>query len=244
MPLAGQGHPRAIDLAEIIKKRGAAAGAAKAALDRDDYRQALLILEPQTPLGMLYMHGQGAAQNDAEAVKWSRRAANQRDTQSQVLLGSAYFAATGVPQNFLMAHMWDALAAAELPEDVELHKSAVEARDALLLRMTPEQVAEGQRPARDWKPIPEIVPCAGSPLWLLSRMSPSRHRQRRASVRRGIIVRAAGPTHSSASAWVALVASGHISADGTARANAFAPSDENFHRSKSVWHIWRAPAPP
>ena len=57
----------------------------------------------------------------------------------------------GVTQDYVLAHMWYNLAAARLPpgEDGDM---AVRNRDLIAKRMTPEQIAEAQRLAREWKP--------------------------------------------------------------------------------------------
>jgi hypothetical protein len=51
-----------------------------------------------------------------------------------------------VPQNFVLAHMWYNLCAAQGEQ------GAVPLRDALATRMTPAQIAEAQKLAREWKP--------------------------------------------------------------------------------------------
>ncbi len=60
----------------------------------------------------------------------------------------------GVPQDYVQAHMWYNLAASRLPpgKDRDL---AAENRDIIAERMTPAQIAEAQRLAREWKPKPE-----------------------------------------------------------------------------------------
>ena len=55
----------------------------------------------------------------------------------------------GVPQDYVSAHMWLNLAAAQGEE------KAAERRDYVAALMTPEQIAEAQRLARKWKPISE-----------------------------------------------------------------------------------------
>jgi len=52
----------------------------------------------------------------------------------------------GVTQDYVQAHMWYILAAAK---DWE---SAGNIRDRLAEKMTPVQIAEAQRLAREWKP--------------------------------------------------------------------------------------------
>jgi TPR repeat protein len=54
----------------------------------------------QLALGHLLSEGQGVPKNDAEAVMWWRRAAEQGDATAQVNLGAAYQFGTGVPTDF------------------------------------------------------------------------------------------------------------------------------------------------
>jgi len=51
-----------------------------------------------------------------------------------------------VPQDYVQAHLWFNLAAAQGDE------SAREGRDIIGLRMTPARIAEAQKLAREWKP--------------------------------------------------------------------------------------------
>jgi len=51
-----------------------------------------------------------------------------------------------VLQDFIQAHMWYNLSAAQG------ETRSAEARDALAQRMTPAQIAEAQQLAREWKP--------------------------------------------------------------------------------------------
>jgi len=44
----------------------------------------------QYELGLMYFYGQGVAKNEAEAVKWYRKAAKQHHAKAQFLLGLAY----------------------------------------------------------------------------------------------------------------------------------------------------------
>ena len=65
---------------------------------------------------------------------------------AQFSLGVMYSKGRGVPQDYVQAHMWDNLAAAQDIED------ARKGRDKLAEHMTPAQIAEAQRLAREWKP--------------------------------------------------------------------------------------------
>jgi len=57
----------------------------------------------------------------------------------------------GVPQDYVIAYMWLNLSAAG-PNNREGVKLASELRDVVAAKMTPAQIAEAQKLARDWKP--------------------------------------------------------------------------------------------
>jgi len=86
-----------------------------------------------------------------EALIWYRRAADQGDVDSQVTLGMAYADGIGVPQDFAEAHKWYNLAASRLKYG-DMRTDLMNRRDELALKMTPAQIAEAQKLAREWKP--------------------------------------------------------------------------------------------
>jgi TPR repeat protein len=100
----------------------------------------------QYNMGVVYENGRGVPQNDAEAVRWYRLAADQGKTLAQSTLGFLYENGRGVPQNDVEAYKWWSLASAQG------HGSAAKNRDTVRARMTPAQIAEGQRLASAWKP--------------------------------------------------------------------------------------------
>ena len=100
----------------------------------------------QLILGYLYDKGLGGPQDDAEAAHWYRRAAEQGQASAQYNLGLMYVMGQGVPKNDVLAYMWVALSAAQGCE----RKSRV--RDSLESSLTPEQLTEAQRLAREWRP--------------------------------------------------------------------------------------------
>ena len=59
----------------------------------------------------MYGRGVGVPQNDKEAVKWWRLAAEQRYIDAQFNLGQVYRTGKGVPQNYKEAANWYRLAA-------------------------------------------------------------------------------------------------------------------------------------
>ena len=91
----------------------------------------------------MYDDGKGVLQDYAEAVRWYKLAAAQGDSGAQNNLASMYFKGKGVAQDYVRTHMWFNLASL-----VTQGKSAA-ARDAVSKLMTPQQVAEAQKLARE-----------------------------------------------------------------------------------------------
>ena len=100
----------------------------------------------QYNLGVMYASGLGVPQDDFQAVKWFRLATNQGLVDTQFYLGAAYDNGEGVPQDYAQAHMWFNLAAAQ--GDAGGKKN----RDLAAGMMTPQQIAQAQELARNWKP--------------------------------------------------------------------------------------------
>lgn len=109
--------------------------------------------DAQYNLGLMYEKGQGVPQNHTEAGKWYRRAADQGLPEAQVNLGIMYYNGQGVPQDYILAHMWLNLAASQYPASVKKRvNDVVNYSDIVKTKMTPAQIAEAQRLAREWKP--------------------------------------------------------------------------------------------
>jgi hypothetical protein len=108
----------------------------------------------------MYYLGEGRPVDEREGANWARKGAEQdcaarfrieqACAQARFLLASSYAEGKGVPQDYVLAHMWANLAAASLSG--EARDAAVSIRDRVAARMTSEQVGEAQRLARDWKP--------------------------------------------------------------------------------------------
>jgi len=123
---------------------------------RGDYATALRIFRQladqgdalaQYNLGDMYDIGLGVPQDYAEAVKWHRKAADQGYAAAQLSLGFLYDKGLwNVTQDYILAHMWYNLSAAKG------NKIARKNRDSLAEKMTPPQIAEAQKLAREWKP--------------------------------------------------------------------------------------------
>ncbi len=105
----------------------------------------------QSNLGVMYDKGQGVPQDDAEAVGWWRKAAAQGHAEAQLSLGIRYGKGQGVPQDYAQAHMWFNLAASRLPPG-EDRDAAVNNRDIVAKWMTPAQISEAEKLAREWRP--------------------------------------------------------------------------------------------
>lgn len=100
--------------------------------------------EAQNELGEMYASGEGVTKDFRQAAKWYRMAAEQGHGPAQLNLGLAYAEGLGVPGDHVHAHLWLNLASTGGDE-----RARVE-RDDLAKKMTPEQIAEAQRLARDW----------------------------------------------------------------------------------------------
>jgi TPR repeat protein len=100
---------------------------ARAAIDRGDFPAAARIVRP------LAEHG---------------------DPDAQKSLGTMYELGLGVPQDYVLAHMWFNLVAAQAVDEKDrpLRQLAAESRDRVAAKMTPAQIAKAQRLAREWKP--------------------------------------------------------------------------------------------
>ncbi len=123
------------------------------AFERGDYDTALYefrlladqgFASSQFNLGAMYERGQGVPQDYFQAVRWYRRAANQGLGQAQFNLGLLYNQGQGVMPNVIQAYKWVLLAA------VHGIESAIKAQEIMMKEMTPAQLAEAQRLAREW----------------------------------------------------------------------------------------------
>jgi hypothetical protein len=107
----------------------------------------------QSVLGLLYYHGHGVPQDEAEAMKWFRNAANRGDARAQYQLGLFYANGYAGETDNVSAHMWFNLAAVRFPaSDISYRSAASRNRDLVAERMTHDEIAEAQKLAREWKP--------------------------------------------------------------------------------------------
>ncbi len=124
------------------------------AYDKGDYATALKEWRPlaeqgnaeaQYGLGVMYRDSRGVSQDYEQALRWYRLAAAQGHASAQYTLGLMYELGQGVPQDDVQAHLWASLAAEQGNE------RAPKLRDRLAKKMTPAQLVDAERLAREWK---------------------------------------------------------------------------------------------
>jgi hypothetical protein len=98
----------------------------------------------QSRLGVMYSIGHGARQDYTKAAKWYRKAAEQGDAKAQNGLARMYSAGSGVGVDYVLAYKWWSLAAASGNTGDKKYFKIVEKG------MTPFQIAEAQKLAREW----------------------------------------------------------------------------------------------
>lgn len=136
-------------------------------------------VEAQLRLGLMYRNGLGVRSDSAKAMKWLRLAADQDNAEAQFVLSNIYFwredyaeefklllrsAEHGyvyaqdylgnmyafglgdVPMDKVKAYLWYDRAAAQGG------KSYAEKRDLIAKRLTPDEMAEARKLAREWNP--------------------------------------------------------------------------------------------
>ena len=104
-------------------------------------------ISDQHTLGMIYENGPDVPQDYQQAVRWYTKAAEAGYVQAQTDLGRMYYLGKGVAKNYVLAHKWLNLSLSKFREPVTaLLFEEIESH------MTPAQVAEAQKLAREWKP--------------------------------------------------------------------------------------------
>jgi hypothetical protein len=100
----------------------------------------------QYELGLCYLDGEGVPKNQVDAVKWYRKAAEQNDAAAQNSLGVCYYNGEGVAKDYAEAYKWLLLAARQGDEVAKKNITVLKSK------LTPEQIAKGQKLARDFVP--------------------------------------------------------------------------------------------
>ena len=130
---------------------------ANAAYARGNYLLVVKLLSPlafrgkaqaQAFLGFMFENGYGAPQVYDTAADLYFQAATRGNPFGQGMLGLMYDKGHGVPQDFILAYKWLNLAAARSPK--REHDHFLRLRDAVASKMSPAQIAEGQRLALLW----------------------------------------------------------------------------------------------
>ena len=104
--------------------------------------------DAQNTLGFMYADGEGVSPDVVEAVAWFRKAAEQGLSSAQFNLGLAHANGEGAPQDNVEAYKWLNLAATFA--DASTREEFVDVRDSVAGRLTPQQLDEGQKLAREW----------------------------------------------------------------------------------------------
>lgn len=106
----------------------------------------------QYNLGTLYYNGEGVPKDYKQALRWFRLAADQGEAVAQTKIAIMYEDAQGVPHDLVQAYKWYSLAI------TSGDKPATLLRNLLTDKMTPAQIAEAQKLAREWKPTTPSAP--------------------------------------------------------------------------------------
>ncbi len=111
--------------------------------------------ESQFRLGVHYNLGWGVPQDFLKAAEWYGKAAEQGFLKAMSGLGELYVEGKGIPRNFVLAYMWFSLVV-EHPQfssfglkESDLSHTTLK-RHLLVRHMTPAQIAEAKKLARQW----------------------------------------------------------------------------------------------
>lgn len=102
--------------------------------------------EAESLLAWLYDTGKVVTKSPTSAAKWCLLAAQQGDPDAQLRLSAKYWGGVGVPQDYVEAHRWANLARAQG------HMLPSQYFEELVKLMTPNQIEEAQKLAREWTP--------------------------------------------------------------------------------------------
>ena len=91
------------------------------------------------------MQGEGGAPNHTEAAKWFTQAAEQGDAEGQVALGMLYALGRGVESDLVQANKWITLDAEQGNDEAKAELAQ------LATKLSPSQLAESQKLAREWQ---------------------------------------------------------------------------------------------
>lgn len=101
-------------------------------------------MDAQYKLGLLYLTGNGALQDFAEAAKWLKLSAEQGYGPAQYELGMIYRSGYGLPAEPVQSYVWLNLAAAAGVSEAKM------ARDEVMRGLSAKQLAQAQKISREW----------------------------------------------------------------------------------------------
>jgi uncharacterized protein len=94
-----------------------------------------------------------ASGNLDEALVWYRRAAEQGDVDSEIVLALAYAKGIGVAQSKVEAYKWYDLAAS-LAKYADVKNDVIKRREELARAMSPTQIDEARKLSAEWRTQP------------------------------------------------------------------------------------------
>ncbi|NGZ26693.1 MAG: sel1 repeat family protein [Magnetococcales bacterium] len=97
-------------------------------------------------MGILFENGQGVKKDLSQAAQWYEKAAQRGHSEGQYYIAMMYAYGQGVKKDLLQAGKWLEVGAANKDE------RAVRARDAVQKLMTPQQIVEARKWAKEFKP--------------------------------------------------------------------------------------------
>jgi TPR repeat protein len=103
----------------------------------------------QRDLGLLYLHGLGVPEDEAEALRWLLRASTQGDGRAQFYAGHMYESRARTEADLVEAYKWYSVAA---ERGMPLGQAIFE---SLEQRMTREEIYEAEQSAREFRPKAE-----------------------------------------------------------------------------------------
>jgi TPR repeat protein len=105
-------------------------------------------VESAYELGKVYEYGLlGATPDESRSARWYRAAAELGHRSAQFEVSIGYYKGRGVAQDKAEAAKWWTIAMANGASVPEWMRASVESAEA---KLTPEEIAEGKRRAREW----------------------------------------------------------------------------------------------
>jgi TPR repeat protein len=97
----------------------------------------------------MYLEGNGVPQDYVKAAKWFQTAAERGDLSARCALGTIYAEGKGMAQDYVQAHMWLGLCISAARGKQQIIGAKI--LDQIAEKMTPAQIQEAERLARQWK---------------------------------------------------------------------------------------------